>query len=99
MDEKLLKELKAREDSARRFSNLFSWSGVIAIPPLCAGVLMGNKILAIGSLCWFVSHFVGYLTRMIHDEHKDSVTKLYYAEKNLKTQEDSAVFRNTMTLN
>lgn len=99
MNKEILDDLKERESSARIFSNIFSWTGIIAVPSLAVGILTGNKILAISSLCWFVSHFIGYLTRMIHEEHKTLAAKLQCAEFSVNAEKETATFRHKMTLN
>lgn len=72
--------MRDQAQSARALSNLASLSGIAAIPFLFAGVIIGNRLIAIGSLCWLVSHFIGYMTRMIQDEHKQALNRLHLAE-------------------
>lgn len=64
-------------------SNLFSLSGISAAPFVLIGILSGNKVLAVASLCWLLSHFVGYLTRMVHEEHKQLCARLHIIEASL----------------
>lgn len=66
-------------------SNIFSLSGISAAPFVFIGILSGNKVLAVASLCWLLSHFIGYLTRMVHEEHKQLCTRLHIAETSLST--------------
>jgi hypothetical protein len=77
---KILEKMREQAQSARTLSNFASFSGVAAIPFLFIGVIVGSKLLAISSLCWLVSHFIGYMTRMIQDEHKQALNRLYLTE-------------------
>jgi len=65
---------------ASLLSNIASFSGIIAIPFAFVGVFTGNKIIATARLCWLVSHFIGYITRMLQEEHKEAIMRLGIAE-------------------
>jgi hypothetical protein len=77
---KNLEKLREQAQSARVLTNLASLSGITAIPFAFVGIFIGNTALAVASLCWLISHFVGYITRMLQEEHKQAETRLYLAE-------------------
>jgi hypothetical protein len=77
---KILESFRSQVHNAKTLSGIASFSGVIAIPFTFAGILIGNQALAAASLCWLVSHFVGYITRMLQEEHRQAVARLELAE-------------------
>ncbi len=80
---KILDSFRERADRARTLSTLSAFSGIAAIPFAFAGIFAGNQALAAASLCWLVSHFVGYITRMLQEEQKQAVMRFEVAEATL----------------
>ena len=77
---KILDSFRERANHARTLGNVSSFSGIAAIPFAFAGIFAGNQALAAASLCWLVSHFVGYITRMLQEEQKQAIMRLEVAE-------------------
>ena len=87
---KVLEIFRERAERARTLSNLSSFSGIAAIPFTFVGIFSNNKALAAASLCWLVSHFVGYITRMLQEEQKQAAMRLEIAEATLSAETKSS---------
>jgi hypothetical protein len=97
-----LEKLREQAQSARVLTNLASLSGIAAIPFAFVGIFIGNTALAAAALCWLVSHFVGYITRMLQEEHKQAETRLYLAEAAAqlnRTRPSGSPFSHRVSLN
>lgn len=64
-----------------------TFSGVIAIPFVFLGILLGNTALSAASLCWLVSHFIGYITRVLQEEQKQYAARLSFIESSAPPRE------------
>jgi hypothetical protein len=84
---KILSALQEQVNTTSRLNTISSFSGIVAIPFAFAGVIAGNQILSASALCWLVSHFIGYITRMIHEEHQQAVSRLNIAEATFLAKE------------
>jgi hypothetical protein len=77
---KILENFRSQVQNTRTLSGVASFSGVVAIPFTFTGIIVGNQALAAASLCWLVSHFVGYITRMLQEEHRQAIARFELAE-------------------
>jgi len=84
---KILESFRERANQARTLSNFSSFSGIASIPFAFAGIFTGNQALAAASLCWLVSHFVGYITPMLQEEQRQAVMRLEVAEATLSARQ------------
>lgn len=96
-----IEALRDHAQSLNTLSQIASFSGIIAIPFSFVGIVFGNKALSVGALCWLVSHFVGYITRMIQEDQKRAIAELEAAEAALLAQRSSLgkSIPNRMSLN
>lgn len=84
---KILESFRERANTARTLSSVFSFSGIASIPFVFAGIFIGNQALAAASLCWLVSHFIGYITRMLQEEQKQAIMRFEVAEATLSARQ------------
>jgi hypothetical protein len=82
-----LESLKREAQVAQRMSLIASFSGIIAIPFAFLGILLDNTVLSAASLCWLVSHFIGYITRILQEEQKQLATRLSSIESSVASRE------------
>jgi len=86
---KILDSFREQAQRARTLSNFASFSGIAAIPFVFVGIFGSNKTLATASLCWLVSHFVGYITRMLQEEQKQTMMRFEVAEATLSRRQNA----------
>jgi hypothetical protein len=98
---KILENLQEQVQVTKTMSTLTSFSGIAAIPFAFIGVATTNKVLAACSLCWLVSYFIGYITRMTQEEHKQALMRFNIAEATFSTKDQpkTSRFQHRMSLN
>lgn len=58
--ENLLKDLAEAKKNLNIQIGIIACSTLISIPLSLIGIAIDNNALAVGSICWLVSHFIGY---------------------------------------
>lgn len=87
---KILEGFREQAQRARTLGNFAAFSGIAAIPFIFVGIFSGNKALAAASLCWLVSHFVGYIARMLQEEQRQATMRFEVAEATLSARQRSS---------
>lgn len=95
----IIEILRNREQSLENQIAILAYTALIGAPLTLIGAIAGNRTLTVASLCWLVSHFIGYIARSIQEDRKEVLAKIKLLEAAQESEQAVCTLRTHVGMN